>query len=54
MERHSFKNKTGDFVYYLKWETASPKAILVIAHGMMEHPERYDHLANYLNDKNII
>lgn len=53
MVRYNFKNKTDDSVYYLKWETASPKAILVIAHGMMEHPERYDHLAKYLNDNNI-
>ncbi len=53
MGRYRFKNKTGDYVYYLKWKTASPKASLVIAHGMIEHPERYDHFAKYLNDNNI-
>ena len=53
MERRSFKNKTKDQVYYLKWEAASPKAVLVISHGMIEHPERYDDLAGYLNANDI-
>ena len=53
MERLRFVNQTKDFVYYLKWEIPSPKAILVIGHGMMEHPKRYDHLARYLNKNNI-
>ena len=48
MTHHNFKNAKGDSVYYLKWEIASPKAILVISHGMIEHPKRYDHLAAYL------
>ena len=49
----SFKNKTKDTVYYLKWEVTVPKAILVISHGMIEHPERYDDLARFLNRHDI-
>ena len=53
MEKLSFVNKDNKKVYYLKWEVESPKAVVVIAHGMVEHPARYDHFAKYLNDNNI-
>ena len=53
MERICFKNKTGDSVYYLQWEVPNPKAAVVIAHGMIEMPERYDHYANYFNENGI-
>ncbi len=53
MVQCSFKNKTKDKVHYLKWEVTKPKAILVISHGMIEHPERYDDLARFLNQHDI-
>ena len=53
MERICFKNKTGDSAYYLQWEIPNPKAAVVIAHGMIEMPERYAHYANYFNQNGI-
>lgn len=53
MERFHFINRTNDKVYYLKWGITAPKAVMVISHGMIENPERYDHLANYLNESGI-
>ena len=35
-------------------ETKNPKAILQIVHGMAEYIERYDELANFLNENNIL
>ncbi|MFA1819154.1 lysophospholipase [Virgibacillus oceani] len=42
-------------VYVKKWFTANiqPKAIVQIAHGMVEHIERYNDFANYLLEQNI-
>ena len=51
MEEKYFVNKTGDQIYYLKWEAADPKCALVISHGMAEHPERYDDVAPFLSGK---
>ena len=48
MEEKYFVNKTGDEIYYLEWDAKDPKCALVISHGMAEHPERYDDMANYL------
>ena len=53
MIKCSFNNNVNDVVYYLKWEVNNPKANVVIAHGMVEHPARYDDLAKYLNSNNI-
>ena len=41
-------------LYTKIWEVKNPIAILQITHGMTEHIERYDELANYLNEHNII
>lgn len=35
------------------WDVSNPKAIVVIAHGMAEHAERYDDFAKYLNSQEI-
>lgn len=53
MEEKYFVNKTGDQIYYLKWEAADPRCALVISHGMAEHPERYDDVAQFLSGKGI-
>lgn len=53
MEKCKFINTINEEVYYLKWEVSSAKANVVISHGMVEHPARYDNLANYLNDNGI-
>lgn len=36
------------------WDTKKPNAVVVFLHGMMEHAERYENLANELNKNNII
>ena len=53
MQERYFDNKTGDKIYYLEWAVDEPKCAVVISHGMAEHPERYDDLAQYLNTKGI-
>ena len=53
MEMKSFLNKNKQEVHYLHWPINSPKAKLVISHGMAEHPIRYNHLASFLNSNNI-
>ena len=53
MEKKHFLNKEGQKVYYLQWSAANPRATVVIAHGMVEHPARYDDLAAYLTESGI-
>ena len=48
MEKKHFLNKEGQKVYYLQWSAANPRATVVIAHGMVEHPARYDDMAAIL------
>jgi len=53
MEKLQFLNKAGTPVFYLRWPVDAPKAVLVISHGMVEHPARYDGLARFLNESRI-
>ena len=53
MEKKQFQNKEGRKVYYLRWQVSEPRAAVVIAHGMVEHPDRYDDLAAFLNESGI-
>ena len=53
MIKEYFKNTINEYVYYLKWEVKEAKANVVISHGMVEHPARYDDLAKYLNNNGI-
>ena len=36
---------------YKVFEVESPKASVVVVHGMQEHFKRYEKFANYLKDK---
>ncbi len=53
MDKKYFVNAAGDRVFYLQWLTEHPKAAVVIAHGMAEHPARYHDLATFLNENGI-
>ena len=53
MEKKQFLNREGKKVLYLYWQTAAPRAAVVISHGMVEHPARYDDLAKFLADSGI-
>ena len=53
MEKKQFQNKAGQQVYYLRWSAPAPRATVVIAHGMVEHPARYNDLAVFLNEHRI-
>ena len=53
MEKKMLKNAAGEQVVYLQWSVLAPKAAVVIAHGMVEHPARYDDLASFLNANRI-
>ena len=48
-----FVNKLNKEVYYISHTVENAKANVVIAHGMAEHPARYDNLAYFLNNNNI-
>lgn len=43
--------KLNDEIRGLKWTVASPKAIIIIAHGMAEHASRYGRFAEQLNKR---
>lgn len=53
MEKRMLKNAAGEQVFYLQWRVPAPRAAVVIAHGMVEHPARYDDLASFLNANQI-
>lgn len=53
MEKNHFLNKAGKPVYYLHWAVPTPRAAVVIAHGMVEHPARYDDLAKFLTNSGL-
>lgn len=53
MEIKSIINNLNQEVYYVSWEVNNPSSMVVISHGMAEHPKRYDALAKYLNDNGI-
>lgn len=53
MIEKSFINTKGNEVYYISYPANNEKAVVVIAHGMAEHPQRYENLAYYLNNNNI-
>lgn len=53
MVKNSFNNAAGDRVFYLDWSINTPKAAVVISHGMVEHPARYDDFASFLNENQI-
>lgn len=53
MEKKMFRNAAGEQVVYLQWSVFAPRAAVVISHGMVEHPARYDDLASFLNAHQI-
>lgn len=53
MEKKLFRNAAGEQVTYLHWNVIGPRAAVVIAHGMVEHPARYDDFASFLNGHQI-
>ena len=53
MEKKMFQNAAGEQVVYLQWTVFAPRAAVVISHGMVEHPARYDDLASFLNGHGI-
>ena len=52
MEKKFLTSENGK-IYYLKWEAEAPRCAVVISHGMVEHPARYDAFARFLNKNNI-
>lgn len=53
MLERQFINSYGNEVHFLSYPAVDEKAVVVIAHGMAEHPQRYENLAYYLNNNNI-
>jgi len=38
-------------IYAKEWQIENPKAVIALVHGMGEHCNRYDHWANFFNEK---
>ena len=49
-----FKSHDGVNLTSYLWQCSLPKAIVHVVHGMSEHAGRYNHFANWLNEKNIL
>jgi len=50
----SFTGAGGVEIYYQKWfPETSPRAVMVVAHGLAEHSSRYHNLANYFIPRNF-
>eukprot|EP00808_Paulinella_micropora_P001665 g43091.t1 len=47
------QNKQGLWLHTQAWEVENPTCIVFICHGYGEHSGRYEHLALFLNQKNI-
>lgn len=51
---NSFTDTAEVQIHYHQWDIPSPRAIVQIMHGMMEHAARYDRLARFLNDHGFL
>ena len=55
MELLDFTSHDGRKIKVYVWDSVkSPKAVVKIAHGMVEHSARYDGFARYLNSRGYI
>ncbi len=54
MTDFSFTADDGADIHAVKWECASPRAVLQIVHGMAEYVERYDAFARYMNSRGFV
>ena len=55
MEEQFLTGFDGTKIFCRTWaEVKSPKAVVQIIHGMVEHSERYDEFARFLNSKGFI
>lgn len=54
MKRLTFTAYDGKTISYVEWSVDSPKAIVLIAHGMCEHILRYSYIAEKLNEQGYL
>lgn len=55
MKQHSLQTPDSLQLTYGLWEPATtPQAAILLAHGMAEHPGRYEELGNYLAERGYI
>lgn len=50
---HTFTAHDGEEIFYYRWKTPKPKAIVQIAHGVGEHAGRYLRIAEILQKNNF-
>jgi len=50
----TFPGAAGGSVFWQSWTPESPKALVVIAHGLGEHSGRYGHVAARLNEAGYV
>ncbi|MEL6941418.1 MAG: lysophospholipase, partial [Bacteroidota bacterium] len=49
----SWKTRDQIQIYGKHWKVKNPKAVICLVHGLGEHIHRYDHVAEYFNEKGI-
>lgn len=55
MQEKTLKTKDGIELYYYVWTPTEPaKAMVELAHGMAEHPKRYDEFATFLTQNGYL
>lgn len=53
MKKQSIASSVKDRIFFHSYEIDSPKALVLIIHGMQEHAGRYASFAEFLNSKNF-
>ena len=53
-KRTTVVEKTENGRYYREWQIESPKAVVLLVHGLGEHCQRYDAIASALNQAGYI
>ena len=51
VQEFNWKTKDGIKIYGSDWSIENPKAVVCLVHGLGEHCRRYDHLAEYFNQR---
>jgi len=53
-ETSTFRSTTGEQLFQRVWHAqTAPRAALVLAHGLSEHSERYDHVGRFLAGQGV-
>lgn len=52
-EEFEWRNEQGLRIYAVDWHVARPQAVIGLIHGLGEHCRRYDHVAEFFNERRV-